>query len=146
MNKNAESPPYMRDKSLSGSIKARREGITPTYAGQIKIYDHHETGYRDHPRIRGTNSNPNIFTSCTLGSSPHTRDKLRYMTIMKQVTGIIPAYAGQISSLPLLSHSVRDHPRIRGTNHDKAILDCLKGGSSPHTRDKFRLRLKATGY
>ena len=32
---------------------------------------------------------------------------------------------------------MRDHPRIRGTNHPVAMTVVLLVGSSPHTRDKF---------
>ena len=71
------SSPHTRDKYSKGKICRDYGGIIPAYAGQIKIYDHHETGYRDHPRIRGTNIfSPSAFSQRS-GSSPHTRDKSR---------------------------------------------------------------------
>ena len=57
---------------------------------------------------------------------------------------IIPAYTGQIGKRPARRKNHRDHPRIRGTNlflnkrHEKSK------GSSPHTRDKLFIIVRAS--
>ena len=52
-------------------------------------------------------------------------------------TRIIPAYAGQISSIYSVYNFREDHPRIRGTNSEIFAMKSVSLGSSPHTRDKF---------
>ena len=79
--------------------------------------------------------------SCSLsvGSSPHTRDKLKTLCVFSHPLGIIPAYAGQIIFFIYLCFNYWDHPRIRGTNGRCGRVHCRLQGSSPHTRDKSGL-------
>ena len=72
-----------------------------------------------------------------MGSSPHTRDKSRAGSSLRKAGRIIPAYAGQMKDTTYDKFSVRDHPRIRGTNISKQLCNIAFWGSSPHTRDKF---------
>ena len=71
-----------------------------------------------------------------MGSSPHTRDKCIYLIQNRHADGIIPAYAGQILLVALISMVCWDHPRIRGTNIDTNERHQIVEGSPPHTRDK----------
>ena len=71
---------------------------------------------RDHPRIRGTNCLKDECEENAPGSSPHTRDKWAIQLLSTVDGGIIPAYAGQISSRESRTRAEEDHPRIRGTN------------------------------
>ena len=73
-----------------------------------------------------------------MGSSPHTRDKSRAGSSLRKAGRIIPAYAGQMKDTTYDKFSVRDHPRIRGTNISKQLCNIAFWGSSPHTRDKYR--------
>ena len=114
----AGSPPHTRDKSY---------WMNTLYSI-----------FRNHPRIRGTNGYLSIGPFFLMGSSPHTRDKYIQATLQYCVLGIIPAYAGQISSLFFLKASQRDHPRIRGKNSKNGGQMKYPMGSSPHTRDKYR--------
>ena len=75
------------------------------------------------------------------GSSPHTRDKLSFLLNLGECAGIIPAYAGQTLRLHREHGSAEDHPRIRGTNKSSFLANNFNQGSSPHTRDKPRIRL-----
>ena len=52
-------------------------------------------------------------------------------------SGIIPAYAGQIRWRRKQGKTMRDHPRIRGTNLTNSTSHSALPGSSPHTRDKL---------
>ena len=65
----------------------------------MKIIKDHVEGQEDHPRIRGTNNTRLHWLRIGLGSSPHTRDKCFASSLGTALIGIIPAYAGQISSL-----------------------------------------------
>ncbi len=94
-------------------------------------------GGQDHPRIRGTNflaSHPSVYMR---GSSPHTRDKLKAIEGHLFLPRIIPAYAGQIFLHFYRHNTIRDHPRIRGTNEIEEPDEIAQAGSSPHTRDKL---------
>ena len=77
----------------------------------------------------------------TIGSSPHTRDKLQNVKTAYDREGIIPAYAGQTRIKEDGSYESWDHPRIRGTNQFSGKLIVIGMGSSPHTRDKLLLVL-----
>ena len=98
---------------------------------------------RDHPRIRGTNSILERLRNNSSGSSPHTRDKCKILTLAAIALGIIPAYAGQIAVGYFGRVYSEDHPRIRGTNFVNTSPVFINPGSSPHTRDKFRLFIYA---
>ena len=132
-----ESSPHTRDKWVSFHWSILSHGIIPAYAGQISSLFFLKASQRDHPRIRGTN---NCLMACfliTSGSSPHTRDKSRAGSSLRKAGRIIPAYAGQMKDTTYDKFSVRDHPRIRGTNISKQLCNIAFWGSSPHTRDKF---------
>ena len=70
--------------------------IIPAYAGQIQPADIIAVKDGDHPRIRGTNLNHTLNVVVNEGSSPHTRDKWYDLSSFANISGIIPAYAGQI--------------------------------------------------
>ena len=132
----AGSSPHTRDKSNHRRVLVFPCRIIPAYAGQIYLSDFLFILSQDHPRIRGTNQYKNNKDFLSQGSSPHTRDKCPYKCVICLLSGIIPAYAGQI---PLPSHALflpEDHPRIRGTNTKYTSLEFEDKGSPPHTRDK----------
>ena len=111
--------------------------IIPAYAGQIFNRSACAGSREDHPRIRGTNSIRNARRHTVIGSSPHTRDKLKWIATNVPTWRIIPAYAGQIFIVKKHLCPQRDHPRIRGTNLPWIGFFQWRVGSSPHTRDKL---------
>ena len=135
----AGSSPHTRDKWENHRNYRGWIGIIPAYAGQmiekLLIY----INFRDHPRIRGTNSKEEKTFCTALGSPPHTRDKLPPLALMVIESGITPAYAGQILWCKKLYCSNWDHPRIRGTNVDTFVPLGIPEGSPTHTRDKYSL-------
>ena len=56
LGKDWGSPPHTRDKWEKQQEKYIRCRITPAYAGQMWVVAFKIVGYKDHPRIRGTNS------------------------------------------------------------------------------------------
>ena len=115
--------------------------IIPAYAGQIFRSYKSAILTQDHPRIRGTNTTRIPVSISRPGSSPHTRDKFGSLYGGVINGRIIPAYAGQIPRICRISESLRDHPRIRGTNARLYLATAIGSGSSPHTRDKYDLRV-----
>ena len=95
------SSPHTRDKFRECLNKLFDYRIIPAYAGQIRIQLEKKKLRQDHPRIRGTNIIITDGTDTSVGSSPHTRDKLEYPFIDDDMYRIIPAYAGQILRDPL---------------------------------------------
>ena len=93
------------------------KGITPAYAGQILTNGKRQCRPWDHPRLRRTNTKPNI--SC------------------HDCPGITPAYAGQICIIICAPATKRDHPRLRRTNDNSGETYSITKGSPPLTQDKF---------
>ena len=131
------SSPHTRDKFSSNCVCSLLYGIIPAYAGQIRHITLDIFGSEDHPRIRGTNTTRIPVSISRPGSSPHTRDKFGSLYGGVINGRIIPAYAGQIPRICRISESLRDHPRIRGTNARLYLATAIGSGSSPHTRDKL---------
>ena len=70
----------------------------------------------------------------THGSSPHTRGAPRPLSPLPLGSRIIPAYAGSTADGRQEASEFRDHPRIRGEHGVNGCEECLRPGSSPHTR------------
>ena len=88
--------------------------ITPAYAGKRNWHLLNWHLLKDHPRIRGKKNNHLRVGAKSLGSPPHTREKVSYRTTTPTALRITPAYAGKsLCSLCSLC-SLWDHPRIRG--------------------------------
>ena len=132
------SSPHTRDKFQDALDMGQATGIIPAYAGQIQRFSCRNQPNKDHPRIRGTNGQTPNGKKLDMGSSPHTRDKSRAGSSLRKAGRIIPAYAGQMKDTTYDKFSVRDHPRIRGTNSKNGGQMKDPMGSSPHTRDKYR--------
>ena len=72
----------------------------------------------------------------TLGSPPHTRERLWSSKEHCQQHRITPAYAGKTKSLLSIVIKLQDHPRIRGKDSLSASLFTSCSGSPPHTRER----------
>ena len=68
----------------------------------------------DHPRIRGKDRNYDPVYIATLGSPPHTRERLPFHAVETPAVRITPAYAGKTLDDSVAMNIVEDHPRIRG--------------------------------
>ena len=117
--------------ALDGDVE---DGIIPAYAGSTTKYGHVRMATGDHPRIRGEHLIIRAHSSCTLGSSPHTRGALFGRVDDDVLAGIIPAYAGSTRGSSRLRPAPRDHPRIRGEHCMTRSRGYRPKGSSPHTR------------
>ena len=88
----------------------------------------------DHPRVCGEHCGEHSASFGVLGSSPRMRGTHSRCRRAANVTGIIPAYAG--NTRPSSSRPVpgRDHPRVCGEHHCKKRIDQGQTGSSPRMR------------
>ena len=70
------------------------------------------------------------------------RGKLEVKEFKSTATRIIPAHAGQTSTLGMTVVRPSDHPRACGANFATLVGSQLQNGSSPRMRGKRGLRVK----
>ena len=75
-----------------------------------------------------------LVLALLLGSPPHTRGILWFITNYFVQFGITPAYAGNTRYTDVIVVAVEDHPRIRGEYGLKKKRKGVLWGSPPHTR------------
>ena len=93
---------------------AGTRGIIPAYAGSTGVHGHSLSQGADHPRIRGEHAAGAGDVLALTGSSPHTRGARAGYGARRQLSGIIPAYAGSTCTSRPPGALKWDHPRIRG--------------------------------
>ena len=109
-------------------------GIIPAYAGSTDERRQPGREPGDHPRIRGEHHGHVDDGVRVAGSSPHTRGARDGPERLRNVGGIIPAYAGSTKQSASKGSSRSDHPRIRGEHTVDGGCAVPGAGSSPHTR------------
>ena len=113
-----------------------RLGLIPAHAGKTRSGGGRPPDARAHPRSRGENRSRRERRPATTGSSPLTRGKPRGVAVFDNSEGLIPAHAGKTSYTLSRTALGRAHPRSRGENAWKAVLQGIADGSSPLTRGK----------
>ena len=113
------SSPHTRGALPRLSARAQASGIIPAYAGSTTMRACSARSGADHPRIRGEHARRRAAPAAREGSSPHTRGAPMPRSVVTDVAGIIPAYAGST-------------PR-------RGFLLLLIVGSSPHTRGALHI-------
>ena len=93
------SSPHMRGTRPIRKGRGTRPGIIPAYAGNTTNDYDFDTPRRDHPRICGEHPCGIPSVDRRLGSSPHMRGTHTSKSNNLPAHGIIPAYAGNTSSL-----------------------------------------------
>ena len=93
------SSPLTRGTRIRGLCAEASGGIIPAYAGNTPSYLSSRRLSRDHPRLRGEHSNPSVPYTNGQGSSPLTRGTPSFPLPPTWRRGIIPAYAGNTSSI-----------------------------------------------
>ena len=109
-------------------------GIIPALAGNTLVRTCDLPLPRDHPRSRGEYRPPLPDGGVEQGSSPLSRGILRAAIVEREIQRIIPALAGNTERLQHVGGSPQDHPRSRGEYLLAALVDQVKGGSSPLSR------------
>ncbi len=140
------SSPRMRGKPavIYPRLGARR--IIPAHAGQTEKSHQKQWFAPDHPRACGANSASNEAAMTRFGSSPRMRGKRMVAGIWQTGRRIIPAHAGQTSSIPRLRPMRSDHPRACGANKGAFAQTLSADGSSPRMRGKPEHRHPGHGH
>ena len=128
----------MRGKPRSSTRRSPTPRIIPAHAGQTSDYFSSEIISSDHPRACGANLIVFGVVHTHLGSSPRMRGKLEVKEFKSTATRIIPAHAGQTSTLGMTVVRPSDHPRACGANFATLVGSQLQNGSSPRMRGKRR--------
>ena len=110
--------------------------LIPAHAGKTAIQSAYKHSCSAHPRSRGENDGSRLALRRIVGSSPLTRGKRKLRSRWSSTSRLIPAHAGKTCSLPRSHRRVRAHPRSRGENAVKALVNQRLEGSSPLTRGK----------
>ena len=93
------SSPRMRGTHQTHPVRHQHRGIIPAYAGNTNARIRFARKNWDHPRVCGEHAMKLIFSSWVRGSSPRMRGTLSLFESALPMAGIIPAYAGNTSSV-----------------------------------------------
>ncbi|KAB7789963.1 hypothetical protein F7D09_1513 [Bifidobacterium leontopitheci] len=132
------SSPRMRGTQNLISHASHNVGIIPAYAGNTIQGAFQALGWGDHPRVCGEHKAGVAGRRPCWGSSPRMRGTRREVELRTLDLGIIPAYAGNTSSMRHSGPRPWDHPRVCG-EHD--VVDDPFGavaGSSPRMRGTLK--------
>ena len=110
------------------------EGLIPARAGNTDTMFLARSPMRAHPRSRGEHACVELSRASREGSSPLARGTHALIARAEAREGLIPARAGNTSSLILMLSDVRAHPRPCGehTPHKRGFN--TEAGSSPPVR------------
>ena len=106
----------MRGKRIGMAVDAIGNRIIPAHAGQTRCERCRRYGRADHPRACGANTSTEGNADSTYGSSPRMRGKQRLTSIEHFAERIIPAHAGQTTTVYGRYFGPSDHPRACGAN------------------------------
>ena len=130
------SSPLTRGKLRPLQDGLRRPRLIPAHAGKTHGRGRQGAGTAAHPRSRGENRGVCATTPYAAGSSPLTRGKRWARARTRYPLRLIPAHAGKTAHSSALSASRAAHPRSRGENRARGVLNAGMSGSSPLTRGK----------
>ena len=130
------SSPLTRGKQGGYRVNGRGLRLIPAHAGKTCATSTGNSHAPAHPRSRGENSTPAFSRACIAGSSPLTRGKPGHASHDHGFSGLIPAHAGKTLVSEATPEDSGAHPRSRGENTSRAILNPALAGSSPLTRGK----------
>ena len=111
-----------------------RHGIIPAGAGLTPSSRPCGQSGRDHPRGCGAHDGVAKIVGNMAGSSPRVRGSLQAGSLIRNVTGIIPAGAGLTPSSCIRGDKARDHPRGCGAHCGPERYSARRLGSSPRVR------------
>ena len=143
------SSPLARGTPIIGGLSGAHRRLIPARAGNT--YDRLRSGERApaHPRSRGEHHMASARSSGSSGSSPLARGTPHGWPEMVFCRRLIPARAGNTSSMVTVPLSCTAHPRSRGEHFLADSTLCNGCGSSPLARGTlselpygiFRIRL-----
>ena len=134
LSSSSGSSPLARGTLRHFSPGHRAKGLIPARAGNTLRADRAACNPWAHPRSRGEHSTFARRPSTSMGSSPLARGT--QLTIIRQTPnpGLIPARAGNTSTLLSRWIAKRAHPRSRGEHISRPLAVSAASGSSPLAR------------
>ena len=111
-------------------------GITPAWAGKSCRRGSSSSRSRDHPRVGGEKPKTDKHALVIKGSPPRGRGKVSFLSFLKPVLGITPAWAGKRRAAPGNSAVHWDHPRVGGEKAKGGSEMMTSTGSPPRGRGK----------
>ena len=130
------SSPRMRGKPAACGRGPLAVRIIPAHAGQTHRMQRGFMAGPDHPRACGANVHTAYQLRFPAGSSPRMRGKRLHDRCHRQRGRIIPAHAGQTTTLDAHMANMPDHPRACGANVWSMFALMSNTGSSPRMRGK----------
>ena len=123
-------------RGTGGRDSANRwpDGIIPACAGNRSVLLSNQISLQDHPRVCGEQEEWDAEGIDDKGSSPRVRGTVRTFCIELGTIGIIPACAGNSTTLINSGTLSRDHPRVCGEQVESEHLLKRTIGSSPRVR------------
>ena len=106
--------PRARGNPKIGGLGIAMCGTIPACAGEPSDSDVADQSSRDYPRVRGGTGAATILAASYLGLSPRARGNQCHFLHHVDVSGTIPACAGEPTLIPALMCVRRDYPRVRG--------------------------------
>ena len=133
------SSPLARGTPPPLSLSTAQMGLIPARAGNTVACVHGAVHSGAHPRSRGEHAEQIRSLATATGSSPLARGTLFAAIIGTNLTGLIPARAGNTSGTVTVRACKRAHPRSRGEH--RGFRDCTITvlGSSPLARGTLRV-------
>ena len=140
------SSPLTRGKRRRRSRARPDRRLIPAHAGKTHTERTKTHAYRAHPRSRGENVAPCPCLTSWRGSSPLTRGKRPCSRTVPTPGRLIPAHAGKTPARGVQALLRGAHPRSRGENAVQKVEDGSDEGSSPLTRGKLLVAVRACDH
>ena len=122
-----------------------RPGLIPAHAGSTWPPLASSARIGAHPRSRGVDPRPGVWTGRACGSSPLTRGRPNGGQEVEANTRLIPAHAGSTADPRSTAGGWPAHPRSRGVDKSPLRLHALGTGSSPLTRGRPKPGTESAG-
>src|SRR5690606_24063507 len=107
---------------------------TPAYAGITSRSACVDSGWREHPRVRGDHVTLGVAEARPDGTPPRARGSPQRDASMVISTGNTPACAGITVRVSPTTRGWTEHPRVRGDHLNTSDGRPIPGGTPPRAR------------
>ena len=128
------SSPRMRGTLWEVTNGYSRRGLIPTYAGNTSFFLAMYRRNWAHPHVCGEHRKVKKLSTKYLGSSPRMRGTLVICSVIVELVGLIPTYAGNTKTPLSQDRDSRAHPHVCGEHGDTLQDTIVDLGSSPRMR------------
>ena len=132
------SSPRVRGTLYRTMLRTPAARIIPACAGNSLASSHHRPKAPDHPRVCGELGPAVTHWPIGSGSSPRVRGTPLGRPVERWCNRIIPACAGNSSTVGVSIVAATDHPRVCGELLSTGFAEMDNAGSSPRVRGTLR--------